>query len=151
MADYRRRRTRAKPYSSGDPFNWLTIWAVGRYDLGIGELEFWQLTLEEFEALRARDRAAEEFQEYCGALAAWAVFNTARGKGQPFRQVTDFMLQRVARGALAAPAHPPDARPAAPPPPVMRYARPGERPPSRFAKGSDNVIEKFDAWARKRR
>jgi len=72
--------------------------------------------------------------------------------------VNDFMLRRQYReqqeGAPAeAPPRPRRGRPAillAPVPKTgMRYALPGERPPSKFAPGeSDGVIERYDAYAR---
>jgi hypothetical protein len=59
-----------------------------------------------------------------------------RSKNQPFIPVYDVMMQYRARIP---------ARPAAP---AMRLALPGERPPSRYARGADRVIEAFDAYAK---
>jgi len=78
-----------------------------------------------------------------GALSPWATFNVNRKPGSPFLPVTEFMIHRRARA--------PAARTAAAPEPVMRYAKPGERPPSRFPRGGDDVIERFDAYARRRK
>lgn len=90
-------------------------------------------------ALDERRIAAEDSREYCGALAAWAVFNTNRKKGAGMMPVTDFMLRLKSRGKAA----PGDAGGGE----GMRYALPGERPPSRYAPGTkDNVIERFDAY-----
>jgi hypothetical protein len=72
----------------------------------------------------------------------------------------DFMLRRRARLAMDGPASvnpahqpaPQHGRPALLLAPVpasgMRYALPGERPPSKYAAGeNDGVIERYDAYA----
>jgi len=102
--------------------------------------------------LLERDRIRDAFQEYCGALAAWATFNVNRARGRPFIPVTD-LLQTRSRLALVPGSSSRRDRPAqAPAPPPMRFARPGERPPSRFPRGGpDNVIERFDAYAARRK
>jgi hypothetical protein len=104
------------------------------------------LTLQEFDALRHRQMLGNEFLEYCGALSPWATFNVNRGKGMPFRQVEEFQLRQRARLMLARPA-----AGAAPAPQQMRFARPGERPPSRFAPGNHpDLISRLDASASRR-
>jgi hypothetical protein len=147
--------------ASGQQSNWLTVWAVGRYDLGLSELEFWDLSFTEYNALIERDLEHQDMLEYCAALAPWAVFNVNRGKDAEFMQPLDFMLRRRARVAMrdetetetTAPAvpRPQQGTPAhlvAPVPPGGRYALPGERPPSKYKPGqNDNVIERFDAYA----
>jgi hypothetical protein len=77
---------------------------------------------------------AEGFLEYLACLPTAAVYNVNRGRSQRFIQPRDLMSPRHHRSAAA-------------PSPAMRYARPGERPPSRLVPGeSDGVIERFDAW-----
>lgn len=46
------------------------MWAVGRYDLGLSECEFWRLTWAQFIALRERrDEAIKREDERCGILS----------------------------------------------------------------------------------
>jgi hypothetical protein len=90
---------------------------------------------------------AEDFQEYCAALTATAVYNVHRHKDAPFMQPDRLMLRRRARRMLGQP-------PAVQVPGLpqgMRYALPGERPPSSRAPGvNDDVIERFDRYAHRR-
>jgi hypothetical protein len=99
-------------------------------------------------ALLARVDNAWEFQEYCAALPTWMVYLSNRGKnGQPHSWEHFMFRHRARERRRGLPATPTQA--AQPP---MRYARPGERPPSsRPAGTNDNVIERFDAWASKRK
>jgi hypothetical protein len=101
---------------------------------------------------------AQDFTEYCAAMAPWAVFNTNRKTGAEFMSVTDFMMRHRARlSAMDAPAE--GAGNLAPAPSrsngskgMMRIPSAGERPPSKFAPGMpDQVIDKFDAYAKRRR
>jgi len=138
--------------SGGDHNNWLKLWAVGRYDLGCSDVEFWDLTLEQLNALIERDLEFHDTLEYYAALAPWAVFNVNRAKNASFMDPMEFMMRRRARLALVDPMpKPAQGRPAillAPLPTTgVRPAIKGERPPSRFAPGqSDGVIERFDAY-----
>jgi hypothetical protein len=79
------------------------------------------------------------------------VFNVNRKKDAPFFQPMAFMLRRAARQQLtterprATHRHARLVEPA--PATGMRWAKPGERPPSKYAPGqSDDVIDRFDAY-----
>jgi hypothetical protein len=93
--------------------------------------------------------------EYYAALAPWAVYNVYRGKDAPMWEPTEFMLRRKVRLMMAGdeplPQPHQQGTPAilrAPVPATgMRYALPGERPPSKFsAENPDTLIDRFDAW-----
>jgi hypothetical protein len=80
---------------------------------------------------------AEGFQEYCAALPTWMTYSANRGKNSPCYQPGYFMFLYRSR-------HKSGASPNAP----MRYALPGERPPSLLPPGAkDQVIERFDLYA----
>jgi hypothetical protein len=67
-----------------------------------------------------------------------AIYNVHRKPDVRVFTPDKFMFQHLARtsGAAAEPA------------PPMRYARPGERPPSTRPPGTrDDLIERFDAYA----
>jgi hypothetical protein len=127
--------------------------------LKLSEHDLWRLTFEEFYALRDRYIDEQDFYEYCAALSPWAIYNTNRSKEvQPY-QPKQFMFLTQAREAIMQPQsvkpshnHAPmrPARILAPVPAEgARWAKPGERPPSRYAPGeSDQVIEQYDAWVR---
>jgi len=83
-----------------------------------------------------------------------------RAKGVSFFQPTEFMLRRrvrveqqaVEQQAPRHHVHRSQGRPAKLVEPIpaqgARWAKPGERPPSKFAPGqNDTVIEQFDAYA----
>jgi hypothetical protein len=155
----RRRRLSKEPTpkrgaASGNTRSWLDLWAVGRYDLRCSDVEFWSLTLEEYNALVERDLEFHDNLEYYASLSPWAVFNVNRSKGVAFMDPTDFMMRRRSRLRLVgvpSPESPPQGRPAillAPVPTTgVRPALKGERPASRFAPGqNDGVIERFDAY-----
>lgn len=132
--------------------DWLTLWAIGRYDLGCSEAEFWGLTFEEFNALCERDIERQDQLEYLAALSPWATFNVNRRKDAPFLDPIIFMMRRQARLSLDSKPEPVKAGRAAvlvAPAPAqgMRWAKPGERPPSKYAPGErDDVIERFDIY-----
>jgi hypothetical protein len=108
-----------------------------------------------------------DFLEYCAALSPWAAFMTHRAKDAPMLEPLDFAFWRKARMKLnedaapaagppgsfhTPPASPRNGRPAVLVAPVpetgMRYAKPGERPPSKYAPGEDDgVIARYDAYA----
>ena len=110
-----------------------------------------------------RDIEARDFHEYCAALAPWGAFMTHRAKDGPTLDPLDFAFWRKARLKLAS-DEPPAANPSPPPTrgggrpalllaPVpetgMRYAKKGERPPSKYAPGEDDgVIARYDAYAK---
>jgi hypothetical protein len=142
----------------GGELDWLTLWAIGRYDLGCSELEFWELTLQQFNALAARFIEHHDRLEYYAALSPWATYNVYRNKDAPMFEPTEFMFRRRARLMMASGEPLPTPAPAkqhgtpaillAPVPTAgVRHALPGERPPSRFsAEHPDNLIDRYDAW-----
>lgn len=65
--------------------DWHQLWAIGRYDLGLSDEEFWRLTPAQFAALCDRMEAEREHAEYCAALVASTVANCNRAEGvEPF-------------------------------------------------------------------
>ena len=72
------------------------MWASGRFDLGLTEDEFWNLTLKEFNALSARFKDAQDWQNYRAAMICCVVANTVRTKTKkPLPWVpSDFMPTR---------------------------------------------------------
>jgi hypothetical protein len=69
------------------------LWASGRYDLGLTEDEFWNLTLKEFNALLVRFKDAQDWQNYRAAMICAVVANTVRSSKKKARAWTpsDFM------------------------------------------------------------
>lgn len=55
---------------------WLEIWAIGRQTLGLGEDEFWRLTLAQFMALLERYKAEQERLDYRTGVVASSILNT---------------------------------------------------------------------------
>lgn len=108
------------------------------------------MTLEEFEALVDRKLEAERFTEYCSALPTWLTYSIHRNKQAPVHGVEYFMFQYRARQqvknsqTLDMPGTP-TGLPG--PAPGVRYALPGECPPSRRPPGTnDDVMERFDLY-----
>jgi hypothetical protein len=69
------------------------LWASGRYDLGLSDAQFWELTLREHIALMGRRRAAETEQDRRAALVAAVIANCHRNpdkRPEPFTEA-DFM------------------------------------------------------------
>ncbi len=103
------------------------------------ERDFWSLTLPEFHALCERLLHREDQEEYCAALVATSIYNVYRSKHSPFLTPDTVMWRKKSRDLLAA-----DITGK----PVMRYAQPGERPPSSRPSGTnDTVIDAFDKMA----
>ena len=74
------------------------MWASGRFDLGLTEDEFWNLTLKEFNALSARFKDAQDWQNYRAAMICAVVANTVRRKkGDRVWQPSDFMPTKERR------------------------------------------------------
>ena len=72
------------------------MWAVGRYDLGLGEDEFWALTIRELNALLERYKSEHDWLNYRAALICSVLANTARDpkrKPRPFIP-DDFMPKK---------------------------------------------------------
>lgn len=54
------------------------MWASGRYDLGLTEVEFWALTLKELNALSERHQSNQSWLDYRAALVCAVFANTTR-------------------------------------------------------------------------
>lgn len=54
------------------------MWAFGRYDLGLSEDSFWDLTLLEFNALSERYREGQKWLNYRAAMVCAVIANTVR-------------------------------------------------------------------------
>lgn len=83
-------RKSAKPLKADTP-EWLQLWALVRYDLKLSEKEFWELSVDQLEALVARRNLELERQDYHAALICWVLANIHRGPKQKPYQITDFM------------------------------------------------------------
>lgn len=100
------------------------------------------------EALIDRRLEHERFGEYCAALPAWVTYSINRTPKSPAHPVEFFMFQyrsrqQVKAGQLLPPG-------TAGPTEGVRYARPGERPPSTRPHGAnDDVIERFDMFTKR--
>lgn len=71
---------------------WLERWAFARYDLGLSEEEFWELSLEQLMALRNRYLQNMKMQNWFTAQICSVIANANRKKGsRPFK-AKDFML-----------------------------------------------------------
>jgi len=69
----------------------LDLWAFGRYDLQLGEDEFWGLTLREFNALSERHKDNQDWLNYRAALICAVMANMWRdSKTKPYTP-DDFM------------------------------------------------------------
>jgi hypothetical protein len=106
----------------------------------LSERAFWRLNFEEFHALTECFHEALDFAEYYAALPASAIYNVNRKPHTSALMPQDVMWQQKARkGNSMAPA-----------PAPMRYAYPGERPPSARPPGTpDDLIDRFDIYARR--
>jgi hypothetical protein len=85
---------------SGKPLTWLEIWSFGRFNLALGEEEFWRLTLAQYDALAARYKEGQEWHDYRAALicSVNAEINRDRKKrARPFSP-KDFMPGRRGGG-----------------------------------------------------
>lgn len=64
---------------------------MGRYDLNLGEEEFWGLTLREFNALILRHKNNQDWLNYRSALICTVLANVWRGKNTKAFTPDDFM------------------------------------------------------------
>lgn len=73
------------------------MWTFGRYDLGLTEIDFWELTPGQLDLLAKRHNSVEsarnERADYRSALICSVIANVNRGKGQKPFKVQDFMPQ----------------------------------------------------------
>ncbi len=75
------------------------MWAFGRYDLGLGEEEFWHLTPRQWGALIERWEEAQEWKDYrVGIIASTIVNTTPRKKGSKLYKPEDFMPTKGRKG-----------------------------------------------------
>ena len=56
----------------------MNLWALGRYDLKLGEDEFWELTLRELMALMERFEAAVDWMNYRSSIICAVIANAFR-------------------------------------------------------------------------
>jgi len=70
---------------------------MGRYDLGLGEEEFWALTIKEFNALIERYNNNQEWLNHRTALICTVLANMWRGKNTKTFTPDDFMPKERAR------------------------------------------------------
>jgi hypothetical protein len=86
--------------------------------------------------LQERLLVAHDLAEYCAALPTAAVYNVHLKPHVPFYTPDQFMSRRLRGRMTTSPASP------------MRYARPGERPPSTRPPGTrDDAIDRLDVYA----
>ena len=67
------------------------MWAIGRYDLGLGWEEFEEITPGMFQALCKRRNIRLKYERFANAQTAAAVYNTSRAKDAPIIQPFDFV------------------------------------------------------------
>jgi hypothetical protein len=108
------------------------LWAIGRYDLGLSEHDFWELTFEQFHALRDRHFEHIDFLEYCAVLPVQTLLQIYRKEDTEVPSLLDLMLWRQHRvGPTRETEEPAPSSGELAPPSGMRWKEPGERPPSR--------------------
>lgn len=76
--------------------DWLSLWAFGRYDLRLSDDEFWDLTLDQFNALSEQYIQEQENQDLRTALICSLLANIHRDtkkRHKPY-EPKDFMPQR---------------------------------------------------------
>jgi len=61
---------------------------MGRYDLNLAEVDFWELTLKELDALNERHKEAHNWLNYRAGLICAVLANTAR---DPKKKLTPFV------------------------------------------------------------
>ena len=72
------------------------MWAIGVYDCGLADTQFWRLSLRQYVELLKRHGIAEERQEYRAAFIVAAIYNTVRDskkQQQPYK-AEDFMPKK---------------------------------------------------------
>lgn len=77
------------------------MWAFGRFDLHLGEDEFWGLTLREFNALSERHKDNQDWLNYRSALICAVMANMWRGKNTKAFIPNDFMPKKEHKGQTA--------------------------------------------------
>jgi len=80
------------------PPGWLQIWSVGRFDLGLTDAEFWQLSPAMFDALWKRLEDQRERALYGHAMTCAQVFNAQRTTDEArWFEADDFMPKTEAK------------------------------------------------------
>ncbi len=74
-----------------DTPEWLELWAVARYDLRLSEDDFWNMSIDEFQALLRHHNLELERQDYHAALICWTLANIFRSDKSRSYKVSDFM------------------------------------------------------------
>lgn len=75
------------------------MWAIGRYDLGLTDNEFWGLTLLQFNKLCERHKEKRSADLFNSALICSVIANVNRQKGKPFTP-QDFMPKEKKRNVM---------------------------------------------------
>jgi len=74
---------------------WRDIWAIGRYDLGLNEKDFWRLTFKEFDALVKRLNFRKKEQQYQVASILATLHNVHRtSKSDKIFKPEDFLEEK---------------------------------------------------------
>lgn len=77
---------------STEPPGWLQVWSVGRFDLGLTDAEFWQLSPAQFDALWKRLEDGRTAALRGHAMTCAAIFNAQRTTDDaPVVEADDFM------------------------------------------------------------
>ncbi|MCK9583182.1 MAG: DUF4035 domain-containing protein [Endomicrobiales bacterium] len=69
------------------------MWAVGRFDLGLSEDDFWDLTLLEFDYLCKRKQLNDTRIERYSAQISWLIYSVNRSKDSKALKIDDFMIK----------------------------------------------------------
>jgi hypothetical protein len=86
------KRGQRKP---SEPLDWLTLWAVGRYDLRLSEADFWKLTFKKLDALLKRRQFDIDTGDRQAALICAVLANIHRDpKKSRAYTVQDFLPQK---------------------------------------------------------
>lgn len=68
-------RAQGAQAQSDKPLDWFDTWAIGRFDLGLSEAEFWHLSPGLFDALWKRFEEADERRLYGHAMVCAEIWN----------------------------------------------------------------------------
>ena len=72
----------------------MALWAIGKFDLGLTEEEFFALTPRQFFALQDRWLCRIEVADYQAAFVASAIINSMRGKDSKPVSVAEILPDR---------------------------------------------------------
>lgn len=68
-------RAQSAQAQSAEALDWFDTWAIGRFDLGLSEAEFWHLSPGLFDALWKRFEEADERRLYGHAMVCAEIWN----------------------------------------------------------------------------